>query len=366
MKKALKVSLIVVVSSIMLVVCIAGGYVAYVSAQYYRIEDLFAIDTEGNKNTTMNISGEYSVITYNIGFGAYNHNFSFFMDSGEMLDGTIVNGTMSKAESKNVVLTNTNGVITSMSSYNADFYLFQEVDKQSTRSYKVNQYEMLKAMGDEYSYTYGINFHSAFLAYPLNDFHGKVLSGITTLSKYKIDSTTRRSFPVDNSFPNKFFDLDRCFILSRIPLSNGKELVLINLHMSAYDKGGTIRALQLAMLNAVLREEYDKGNYVIAGGDFNHDIADSLNLFATEQKVPEWVFVLTDNDLTENFSFAAAVNAPTCRSTDMPYVKGSNYTVVIDGFIVSDNVNATFIENIDLDFEFSDHNPVRLTFSFIE
>ena len=200
----------------------------------------------------------------------------------------------------------------------------------------------------------------------MNDFHVKVLSGITTLSKYKIDSTTRRSFPVDNSFPNKFFDLDRCFILSRIPLSNGKELVLINLHMSAYDKGGTIRALQLAMLNAVLREEYDKGNYVIAGGDFNHDIADSLNLFATEQKVPEWVFVLTDNDLTENFSFAAAVNAPTCRSTDMPYVKGSNYTVVIDGFIVSDNVNATFIENIDLDFEFSDHNPVRLTFSFIE
>ena len=40
--------------------------------------------------------------------------------------------------------------------------------------------------------------------------------------------------------------------------------------MSAYDKGGTIRAKQLEMLNAVLKEERDKGNYIVAGGDFNH------------------------------------------------------------------------------------------------
>ena len=46
--------------------------------------------------------------------------------------------------------------------------------------------------------------------------------------------------------------------------------MLINLHMSAYDEGGTIRAKQLEMLNAVLSEERAAGNYVIAGGDFNH------------------------------------------------------------------------------------------------
>ena len=42
-------------------------------------------------------------------------------------------------------------------------------------------------------------------------------------------------------FITKFTDLDRCFLISRLGLDNGKELVLINVHLSAYDQGGTIR-----------------------------------------------------------------------------------------------------------------------------
>ena len=135
--------------------------------------------------------------------------------------------------------------------------------------------------------------------------------------------------------------------------------------MSAYDEGGKIRQQQLAMLNLVLTEEYNKGNYVIAGGDFNHDIANSINLYQTEQKVPEWIFQLDDTDLVEHYKFAGAINCPTCRSTDMPYEKGVNYTVVVDGFIVSDNVQIVKSENIDTDFEYSDHNPATLQFKLI-
>ena len=171
----------------------------------------------------------------------------------------------------------------------------------------------------------------------------------------------RRQYPVDKGFA-KFFDLDRCFSVHRLPVDNGREFVLINSHMSAYDEGGTIRQKQLELLNGVLRSEYEKGNYVVVGGDFNHDIADSLDAFATRQEVPEWVFVLTDEDIAEHFSFAAAKNAPTCRSTDMPYENGVNYSVVVDGFIVSDNVQVVANENIDGDFEFSDHNPAVMRF----
>lgn len=46
----------------------------------------------------------------------------------------------------------------------------------------------------------------------------------------------------------------------------------------------------------------------------------------------------------------------------MPYTKGVNYTLVIDGFIVSDNVTVKEVENIDTGFEFTDHNPVKMTF----
>jgi hypothetical protein len=56
----------------------------------------------------------------------------------------------------------------------------------------------------------------------------------------------------------------------------------------------------------------------------------------------------------------------------MPYTKKtnskgkeylSNYTVVIDGFICSDNITVTDYYNIDWDFEFSDHNPARMSFT---
>lgn len=46
---------------------------------------------------------------------------------------------------------------------------------------------------------------------------------------------------------------------------------------------------------------------------------------------------------------------PTCRGADIPYIKGVNYTTVVDGFLVSANIRAT-AENIDADFAYSDHN----------
>jgi endonuclease/exonuclease/phosphatase family metal-dependent hydrolase len=47
-----------------------------------------------------------------------------------------------------------------------------------------------------------------------------------------------------------------------------KYLVLVNLHLEAYDDGEGKKA-QTEMLKQILQEEADQGNYVIAGGDFN-------------------------------------------------------------------------------------------------
>lgn len=361
--KALKIGLIIIACIIGLVIVAAGGYVSYISIQYYRIEDELPLNIENELTDKVQLNQNYTISTFNIGFGAYTQDFSFFMDSGVMLDGTKVSGKNSTAKDKDTVLINTNGAISIMSEDSFDFMLFQEVDTKSTRSYKVNQYNMIKDYFDGYTSVFASNFHSGYLMYPLNDPHGKTNSGIATLSSKQIDRAVRYSFPIDESFPTKFFDLDRCFTISYLPIeASDKELCMINVHMSAYDKGGTIRAKQVEALNAILTTEYQKGNYVVVGGDFNHDIIESLNTFATEQEVPEWVYQLSDSDLADGFSFAASLNAPTCRSTDIPYTKGINYTVVIDGFIVSDNVTVIEVTNIDADFEYSDHNPAVLTF----
>ena len=50
---------------------------------------------------------------------------------------------------------------------------------------------------------------------------------------------------------------------------------------------------------------------------------------------------------------------PTNRTLEQPYRAGVNYTSVIDGLLVSPNVEVLGVETVDLEFAHSDHNPVR-------
>lgn len=66
------------------------GYVAYVFLSYDRIEDRQALEINQPKASKkdfqsdfVNTGKTYTVGTYNVGFGAYLPDYSFFMDGGE-------------------------------------------------------------------------------------------------------------------------------------------------------------------------------------------------------------------------------------------------------------------------------------------
>ncbi len=346
------------------VLAVAAIYVIYLLVQYNRIEDGAVMEIINNQAAALHAGEEYTALSYNIGFGAYDTDFSFFMDEGIMQDGTVVQGEHARAVSKQVVESNLNGAIGQITRSEPDIVLLQEVDTAAHRSFHINQdIEITNAL-PAYGSVFASNFHSAYLPYPFTQPHGAVQSGILTMTRFEIDSAVRRSFPVDESFPAKFFDLDRCFTVQRLPVEEGGELVLINLHLSAYDEGGRIRAAQLDTLCEVLEEERKKGNWVIAGGDFNHALCGTLNSFAATQQQPEWIFPFDDSVLPDGFSVVCPTNkdtVPTVRGADIPYQPGVSYTSIVDGFIVSDSVKAA-ATNIDAAFEFSDHNPVELRF----
>lgn len=365
MKKICKRIGLALLAVLILIILAVGGYVVYMQSQYYRIPDHEVLEVATPAAGQLSPDTVYTALTYNVGFGAYGPEYTFFMDTGAMADGTPTAGYWARARSEEEMLAHINGAGTAAAAENADFVLLQEVDTHATRSFYTDQKALLQTYFPGYGQVFANNFHSAYLFYPFYQPHGSVEAGLYTLSKYEIASAERRSYPVDDSFFIKFTDLDRCFSVQRLTVKNGKELVLINSHMSAYDEGGTVRAAQLAMLNEVLAQERDKGNYVIVGGDFNHALYGTSQAFPSRQKHPDWVFELSDKDLTAGFSFVQASNGfetPTCRGCDIPYEKGVNYTVVVDGFIISDNISAT-AENIDTDFAYSDHNPVKLTFT---
>ena len=41
---------------------------------------------------------------------------------------------------------------------------------------------------------------------------------------------------------------------------------------------------------------------------------------------------------------------------------GETYTVTLDGFIISDNVECTKYENVNTGYSYSDHDPVYMEF----
>ena len=378
--KKILISILVV---LIVVVLFVVGYVGYVLLSYNRIGDMDLDITTAASNNEVKIGDIYSVSTYNIGFGAYSQDFTFFLDTGYDENGEETCGYYSKAKSKEEVLFNTNGAIDTILDLNVDFALFQEVDTDSTRSYKINQNEMIKQAFTGFDSTFAINFHSAYLPYPLYDMHGIANAGLATLSKYKIQSAKRYEYTISDSL-SKLFDLDRCFSEIIVDIEGSdKKLHIVNSHMSAYDKGGVIRAKQIEELNAYMKECQEKGDYVVIGGDYNHDLitynpnfsyAKDNIPFYVNKKAPDWVSYFYDENGTSEFidgySIVTSDNNPTCRNNDMEWEPGKTFTCVVDGYIVSNNIEIVYIENVQTKqgnkgydgFAYSDHEPVYMQF----
>ncbi len=343
---------------ILLAILVAGGYVAYVFLTYSRIEDNLVLQPEGSVTEKAKAGEEYTILTYNVGFGAYTPDFTFFMDEG----------TESRAASKESVENCINGCADITLSYDPDFVIFQEVDIGSTRSYQVEQRNLINqkfAAAGDYDNVFAQNYHSAYLMYPITEPHGASNSGILTESKFDITSSLRRSLPIATGV-KKILDLDRCYSVSRIPVEDGKELVLINTHLSAYGTDAAQGNAQLEMLFTDMKAEYDKGNYVICGGDFNHDFTtDSKEYFNPgTDKSYTWCEPFPDDIIPQGFKKCtdyADGMISTTRYTDIPY-SADSFTVILDGFIISDNVKCTYVQNIDKQYQYTDHNPVVMKF----
>ena len=385
MKKIVKKVILAFVALLIVIVLGAGGYVGYVILSYNRKGDV-SLDIDSKSTLeSMKISDTYKITSYNIGFGAYSQDFSFFLDTGYDENGEVTCGYNSKAKSKEEVVKNITGSINVVKSLDCDFVLLQEVDIKSTRSHKVNQNEMFEQEYSSYDNVFACNFDTAFLPYPLYDMHGKSLSGISTFSKYQIKEASRVEYTISESF-SKFFDLDRCFSVSIVNVENGKKLYLINSHMSAYDKGGVIREQQVNELNEFLTLCKSNDDYVIVGGDFNHDLltynpeynyTSENRAFGNTLKDPDWVSNYFDQNgkspLVDGYKVVASDNVPTCRNNDFEWQPGRNYVTTVDGFIVSDNIQViehynvqTNNGNLGLDgFAFSDHQPAYMEFKLI-
>ena len=356
--KKFKIILTVVLCLILIPILTVGGYFAYVMIAYSRLPDNLALEPHGTAALSeVHTEQTYTIVTQNLGFGAYVQDYTFFMDGGKE----------SWARSRSSVRQCINDGCKETLLFDPDFVFFQEVDFDSTRSYHIDESKLIMNHFENFAYTAAVNYHSPFLMYPLTKPHGASNSEIMTLSRYEITSGLRRSLPISTGF-SKFLDLDRCYSKSRITVAEGKELVLYNVHLSAYGGSNKIRTGQMTMLFNDMKAEYEAGNYCVCGGDFNHDFTgtSTQDLNGGEGKASYgWAqpfpASLLPDCITRCTSYSDLNLQPTCRNCDVPYKEG-NFTIIVDGFLVTSNVTCVSVSNHYTAFTYSDHCPVVMQF----
>ena len=351
--KVLKIVLISLGSLVALLIAFVGGFLIYASATTLKVKDTESMIVDGNIATKINKSNQINMLTWNIGYGALDERQDCYWDGGKGVDG----------ESKDVVLENISAIKSKVQEINPDIFFIQEADRDSKRSYYVNQYNSFKdTFGGNYESSFGPNFKAGVVPLPLYNMTGKVDAGIATFSKYDLTDSTRVQLPIPFSWPMILFNLKRCLLVNHLPIEGSdKQLVIINLHLEAYDDGEG-KAKQLAMLMDLMQEEYDKGNYVVAGGDFNQTF--STIDYQKYPKIDEWVCPVIDASSYSNFTFRMDDTVPTCRSLSKTYNdsdKANHQYWMIDGFIVSNNITINSLQTLDLGFKNTDHNPVSMS-----
>ncbi|WBW98071.1 endonuclease/exonuclease/phosphatase family protein [Oceanirhabdus sp. W0125-5] len=318
----------------------------------YNPQDVMTIKiNHGASKKEVSIDEELTIVSYNIGYGGTDKSQDFYMCGGK---GTSV-------VEKSTVNKNIKHILEQINNINSDILLIQEVDSDSKRSAYMDQIQIIRDKFKEMDYVSAFTHKSGFVPVPIKEPMGKIESSIMTFSKYNIEESKRYKLPDNIKWPTKGFKHDRAMLESVLLTKNGKKLVVLNIHLSAFDEDAKIRREQLEFINEHIKTYLNRGDYLIIGGDFNL-ILNSVNIkFNSKEKKPDRFEYFPEEVLLQQTQLIFDDSSPTARSLSRPYDENS-FKAVVDGFIISNNIEVIQVENLEYDFKYSDHNPVVMKF----
>lgn len=353
-KKILKISVIVLLIPVVYV----ATMLCWGTFTDFQPEERITLLPEGKALKDSIDKDTLSFFNWNVGYAGLGAESDFFYDDNRFF----FSGDKMVIPIEELHQKYWKGIQSVREQHKADFYLFQEVDVEARRSYGTNMYEGLRK--DGYSSTYAVNFLSPRVPLPLCkpwDVIGKVNAGLGTYAQYQPTETVRLQYPGSFAWPERIFNLDRCMAVHRFPIKGGHELVVINSHNSAYDKGGVMKKLEMDYLKSYLMAEYAKGNYIVVGADWNQ-CPPGFKVDALAPKPdPEYSQMEIPTDfMPADWTWAFNDKIPTNRKLASKYDPSSTFRTVIDFYLISPNLNLLEVNNLDLGFAYSDHQPVTM------
>lgn len=332
--------------------------------------DTEAISIHHNHQDSIIPLGPLRLVNWNIGYAGLGATSDFFYDDGQRFFSS--GGKMVCPEAQSTQ-NNLEGISNFLQKNPADFVLLQEVDHASNRSHYINQHQHIAQIYKQFSQQFALNYVVERVPIPLLEpwnIIGKVKSGLSSYSKYKAYKAERHPFPGSYDWPNYIFHLDRCMLVQYFhTFDSSKKLIVINTHNSAYDKG-QLKAAEMAYFKKFVLQQYQKGYYVVVGGDWNQSPPD-LAFDAASKAVQ----IPTDSTyspanipidfLPDNWQWAFDSSCPTNRALKNKLKYGKTAVSLVDYYLLSPNIKINSVKGHNLKFANSDHNPVSINIELV-
>jgi endonuclease/exonuclease/phosphatase family metal-dependent hydrolase len=296
-----------------------------------------------------------SIMIWNIGYCGLGAEMDFFNDGGT---------TVRAEEEQSARYLKAVSTFVGTMKDSVDMVMIQEVDRNSKRSYYTDQIPVIAEQLPGFAWSFALNYDVKFVPVPFGlpyTPYGKTYGGLVSFSNSPASKATRVQYPGGFDWPTRLYMLDRCALELRYPLKNGKELILVNTHNTAYDATGEIKKIEMEFMKKRYEAEVAKGNKVIIGGDWNQVPPgfDSKHFSSnmSEGYTPQ---SLSKEMLPNGFAVSYDSTVATNRSNVTAYVPDSTYTTLIDFFLSSPGIEVLNVHAVDMQFRYSDHQPVIL------
>lgn len=154
-----------------------------------------------------------------------------------------------------------------------DVVLLQEVDDGAARTDGEDQLALLLGELDQLGATYPCHassfyWQAAFVPHPR--IMGSVGMKLSTLSRHQIHDATRHQLAqMPSDLLTRQFDIRRAILETRLPVTGGHDLIVLNTHLDAFAQGSDTMQQQVAETRQLLDGFTTAGVPWVIGGDFN-------------------------------------------------------------------------------------------------
>ncbi|PHR54362.1 MAG: hypothetical protein COA43_16630 [Robiginitomaculum sp.] len=288
-----------------------------------------------------------SVLSWNLGYAGLGKDSDFIADGGQNFF----------PPSKAHVDANLEGIKNILDANRADIYMLQEVSEPDTLTLGVDVLAGVKSVMENYAWFYANDISTMLIPTKYGVHHG-----LGSFSRLISEPVHTLRLPLEPTRLNGLLKRQYHVQIRELTDGNNNEWAFVNIHLSAFDEGGNIRVQQFERLLEIADTYYKEGKHVVIGGDWNMKLVETDFPNTTDEKFLFWVKELPHESIREGWKLIVDESVATTRTNERSFVKGQNYTTIIDGFLVSPNVQAVENYTIDTNFEYTDHQATRAVF----